>query len=116
MLAAGFITPAMDCVTFQSWLEAMKCSAAEAARLLGVHPNTITAWKQDGAPQHVALACQALYRRLPAWGSSELPVATTAYKTPDGKFDRNAYQRNYMRQYMRRKRAEKAAETAIPRS
>lgn len=53
--------------SMRSWLAAMKISAAEGARLLGVHPNTMTKYKAEGAPQHVALACAALYHRLEPW-------------------------------------------------
>jgi transcriptional regulator with XRE-family HTH domain len=52
---------------FQSWLKAMQISAAKAAELLDVKPNTITRYKRDGAPQTVALACAALYHRLEEW-------------------------------------------------
>lgn len=49
------------------WLKTMGWSAAEGARNLGVHPNTMSRWKQAGAPEHVALACRALYHRLEPW-------------------------------------------------
>jgi len=51
----------------RSWLAAMKISAAEGARLLGIHPNTMTRYKTEGAPEHIALACAALYHRLQPW-------------------------------------------------
>lgn len=51
----------------RSWLTEMKISAAEGARLLGVHPNTMTKYKAEGAPKHIALACAALYHRLKPW-------------------------------------------------
>lgn len=53
--------------SMRSWLAAMKISAAEGARLLGIHANTMTKYKNEGAPQHVALACAALYHRLDPW-------------------------------------------------
>jgi predicted site-specific integrase-resolvase len=45
----------------------MKVSGAEAARLLGVQPNTITRYRRRGAPRCVALACAALYHRIEEW-------------------------------------------------
>lgn len=51
----------------RSWLSEMKISAAQGARLLGVHPNTMTKYKTEGAPKHIALACAALYHRLKPW-------------------------------------------------
>lgn len=52
---------------FRAWLREMDISAAEAARQLGVHPNTVTHYKAKGAPLAVALACAALYHRLRPW-------------------------------------------------
>lgn len=56
--------PAED---FRDWLTAMDMSAAKAAELLGVHPNTMTKYRSEGAPYHVALACSAVYHRLGPW-------------------------------------------------
>ncbi len=42
-------------------------SVSQAARLLGVHANTITKYRRGGAPTVVALACSAIYHRLEAW-------------------------------------------------
>lgn len=53
--------------SMRSWLAEMKISAAEGARLLGIHPNTMTRYKTEGAPVHVALACAALYHKLKPW-------------------------------------------------
>ena len=52
---------------FGRWLKAMDITGAEAARLLGVQPNTIVRYRQQGTPTMVALACAALYHRLNAW-------------------------------------------------
>lgn len=53
--------------SMRDWLSAMKISSAAGARLLGVHPNTMTKYKTTGAPAHIALACAALYHRLQPW-------------------------------------------------
>lgn len=53
--------------SMRSWLAEMKISSAEGARLLGIHPNTMTRYKTEGAPVHVALACAALYHKLKPW-------------------------------------------------
>lgn len=45
---------------FKEWLEAMQVSGAEAARLLGVQPNTITRYRRKGGPKMLALACERL--------------------------------------------------------
>lgn len=52
---------------FCEWLKAMKISAAEAGRLLGVHENTVARYKREGAPKTVALACRALFHKLGEW-------------------------------------------------
>jgi DNA-binding transcriptional regulator YiaG len=57
----------MSADEFKEWLKTMKISGAKAARLLGVHVNTVTKYKRRGAPDHVALACTALYHRLGKW-------------------------------------------------
>lgn len=49
---------------FSRWLAAMKISKREAARRLGVHPNTVTVYAASGAPRHIGLACAALWHRL----------------------------------------------------
>jgi hypothetical protein len=54
----------MDAKTFNHWLDTMKISGSEAARLLGVKPNTITRYRKKGAPRIVALACNSLFHRL----------------------------------------------------
>lgn len=48
---------------FRAWLKAMNISGAEAARLLGVSPDTITRYKAKGGPKLLALACAALWHR-----------------------------------------------------
>jgi hypothetical protein len=50
-----------------NWLKAMDISAAEGARRLGIHPNTMTRYKREGAPMAIALACSALFHRLGPW-------------------------------------------------
>jgi ActR/RegA family two-component response regulator len=57
----------MTAEAFQRWLAEMRISASEAARLLGVHPNTITKYKAKGGPRIVALACAALFHRMEVW-------------------------------------------------
>jgi transposase len=52
---------------FAAWLNAMNISAAEAARRLGVSPNTVTRYKKRGGDQTLALACAALYHRMEPW-------------------------------------------------
>jgi hypothetical protein len=44
-------------------MTAEEISAADAAQLLGVKPNTITRYKKDGAPVVVGLACKFLQER-----------------------------------------------------
>jgi len=57
----------MSASEFAEWLKAMKISGAEAARQLGITPNTITRYRRTGAPLVVALACSALFHRLGEW-------------------------------------------------
>lgn len=57
----------MTAQEFNGWLQAMRITAAEAGRLLGVTPNTITRYKRQGGPKSIGLACAALYHRLEEW-------------------------------------------------
>lgn len=57
----------MKASEFADWLKIMDISGAEAARMLGVHANTISKYRTEGAPVTVALACRALYHRLEPW-------------------------------------------------
>lgn len=42
-------------------------SARKLSDALGVSENTMTAWRRNGAPRHVGLACGAIAYGLPAW-------------------------------------------------
>jgi hypothetical protein len=46
-----------------AWLDIMGWSGGRAAREIGVHPNTMSVWRRDGAPNWVKLSCQALFQR-----------------------------------------------------
>lgn len=64
--------PAISAETFKAWLAMMTLKRialtdAEAAALLGVHKNTLSRWKRDGAPLTVALACWALDNKGYPW-------------------------------------------------
>jgi predicted transcriptional regulator len=67
MLCGMNITLTMSAKAFQGWLDVMDISAAEASRLLGVSPNTITKYKRRGARKETALACAALFHRIKEW-------------------------------------------------
>lgn len=59
---------------FIRWIEEMKAagmanSDADCARLLGVHPNTMSNLKAGGADQRTALACRAVLHRLKPYGA-----------------------------------------------
>lgn len=63
---------AMTAEQFTAWLAVMTLkritlSDAEAAKLLGVHANTVANWKRQGAPKHVAYACAAIDAGLSPW-------------------------------------------------
>lgn len=55
---------------FKSWRARLGLTKAEAARLLGLAPNTVAAYEFGRAaiPRHVALACAALAYGLPPIG------------------------------------------------
>ncbi len=55
---------------FQAWLDRMEWTKKTAASALKVHPNTITQYVKEGAPEMVRLACLALYHRVNAPGST----------------------------------------------
>lgn len=54
----------MTASQFRTWLKLMGISGAEAARQLGVKPNTVTRYRRKGGPKMLALACRALFHRL----------------------------------------------------
>lgn len=59
----------MNAETFQRWFDEMKLAGLlrtkkEAAQMLGVTPDTITAYFVGGCSMTVALACRALYHRM----------------------------------------------------
>lgn len=58
---------------FEAWLSTTGMSGVEAAQALGVHPNSITRFRQRGGPHTLRLACLALYHRL---DGSSLPWAS----------------------------------------
>ena len=49
---------------FKRWQSNMKISAAEAARRLGIHPNTVARYRDKGGPMMLRLACLALFHDL----------------------------------------------------
>jgi len=58
--------------SFANWLAAMTAaglisSKRDAASLLGVTDDTITAYLRRGADLRTALACRALFHRLEPW-------------------------------------------------
>jgi hypothetical protein len=57
----------MTAEQFCAWIDAMRISGAEAARLLDIHGNTVARYKRHGAPKAIALACSALFHRLGEW-------------------------------------------------
>lgn len=57
----------MSAESFRQWQSEMDLSASEAALVLEIHPNTMTRYRQKGAPYHIALACAALFHRLGPW-------------------------------------------------
>lgn len=53
---------------FRAWIVRMGYNDSEAARKLGLGSrNTITKYKDEGAPEYIGLACAALAYGLPAW-------------------------------------------------
>lgn len=57
------ILAGMTGTQFNEWLSAMGISGAEAARLLGVTPNTITRYRKRGGPAMLDAACAHLRSR-----------------------------------------------------
>ena len=58
---------------FTQWLADMRSAGLamtdrQAAKLLGVHYNAITRYRQKGADQRTALACRALLHRMEPYG------------------------------------------------
>lgn len=59
----------------KAWIRAMRQdkrarSAAACARLLGIHPNTMSRMRVEGADERTALACQALLSGLTPYRST----------------------------------------------
>jgi len=54
---------------FKHWLAAVKASGqaksdADAAKLIGVHANSLLRYKISGADKTIALACRAVFHKL----------------------------------------------------
>lgn len=61
---------------FEQWLDDMRYaklarSDAHCARLLGVHANSILAFKKNGTDTRTALACRALLHRMEPYGGKK---------------------------------------------
>lgn len=59
----------MTAADFSHWLVEMRIRGlaendAQAAKALGVHQNTVTTAKRNGADKRTALACAALLRHI----------------------------------------------------
>jgi transcriptional regulator with XRE-family HTH domain len=56
---------------FIAWRKALGMRSAEAARRLGVSPNTVTAYEKGRSeiPLYISLACSAIALSVPPWGS-----------------------------------------------
>lgn len=50
-----------------AWIAHMGWSDRKCARELGCSQNSIKAWRRNGAPRYIALACAALAFGLPEW-------------------------------------------------
>lgn len=57
---------------FTAWREHLHLNGAEAARQLGIAPNTVTAYERGRSevPRSIALACMAIAAGLPPWPAS----------------------------------------------
>lgn len=62
---------------FRAWRKQMKWSQEQAATELGVNRTTVRTYEHEqrpdgkpfsGIPRNIALACRALFHRLPPWG------------------------------------------------
>lgn len=52
---------------FTAWQASLGLSSAAAARALGISENSALAYKADGAPPYVAMACAAVAAGLPPY-------------------------------------------------
>lgn len=54
---------------FIAWREHLGISRAEACRLIGIHPNSVTNYEQGrtAIPLYIGLACAAVARKLKPW-------------------------------------------------
>lgn len=59
---------------FTLWRNLLSINKTEAARLLGLAPNTVTAYEKGRVPipRYVALACTAVSSRLEPWSEKIL--------------------------------------------
>ena len=63
-----------DFAAWLSWARQYRgWNVREAARQLGCARDTVRAWKTNGAPRHVGLACAALTRGFAPWQAPEAP-------------------------------------------
>lgn len=71
---------------FIQWRKSRGLTGAAASRILGIAPNTVTAYEKGRAeiPRHIALACAAVAFDLPPWRSTpECPPAPPPDQEPD---------------------------------
>ena len=70
----------MDREAFKAWRKAVTLTQTEAAESLGISKSTVELYERgsrrdNGAPveipKHIALACTAIYHKLPPWGRSD---------------------------------------------
>lgn len=52
---------------FNNWLKRTGLSGLQAAKILGIAPNSVVKYRREGAPIHIALACSAIYHKLEPW-------------------------------------------------
>ncbi len=68
-------TVTVDAEDFNKFLREMGWTDAEAMRKLGIGShNTLAAYKQNGGPVWLGLACAAIKEGLPPWRSNLVPV------------------------------------------
>ncbi|SCB18204.1 hypothetical protein [Rhizobium lusitanum] len=65
----------MEAEDFKAFLQKMGLSDTEAMRKLGIGShNTLAAYKQNGGPNWLGLACAAIVNELPAWEGDRVLV------------------------------------------
>lgn len=60
----------MTGVEFCRWMDTMNLNTVQVRELFGLGRNTITKYREQGAPDYIGYACAAVSMGLPKWAGN----------------------------------------------